>query len=186
MKSPSLLAPLLGFAAISSAQVAQAQQPCVASADLGDAVIYAMPIAYEAVQDTCASLLPADGFLATEGEAFVDKFRDRRDAAWPGAFRLLRVFLAEQAEQDVSAPDIIGLISALPEQDLRPFIDAIIAQLLGEEIKPESCVEIERGVELLSPLPAGNVAGLIAFIAELSELKDPEICRVPASEQAAP
>ena len=45
----TLIAPALAVTALASATAAQAQQQaCVAPADLSDAVVYAMPIAYDA------------------------------------------------------------------------------------------------------------------------------------------
>jgi hypothetical protein len=68
------------------------------------------------------------------------------------------------------------MIAALPEESLRPFVDGLVGQMIAGEIKPDSCGKIERGLELLAPLPPENVAGLFAFIAELTELKNPPIC----------
>ena len=75
------------------------------------------------------------------------------------------------------------MIAALPESSLRPFVDGLVGQMIAGEIKPDSCDKIERGMELLSPLPPENIAGLLAFVAELSDIKNPEIC--PANPPVA-
>lgn len=174
-----MIAPALALTALAAAQTAQAQQPaCVAAADLGDAVVYAMPIAYDAARTACANQLRRDGFLATGGEAFVAEFRARQDQAWPGAFRLLTVFMAENGVEG-GENEIAALVTALPEEALRPFVDGMVGQMIAKEIKGDSCAKIERGMELISPLPTANVGGLFAFIAELAELKNPAICGVP-------
>ena len=175
-----VLAPALALLALASATTAQAQQQtCVAAADLGDTVLYAMPIAYDAVSTSCASQLKRDGFMAKDGEAFIAKFRDRQDSAWPGAFRLLKTFMAkDNADEAKSGADMMKMIAALPEDSLRPFVDGLVGQMIAGEIKPDSCGKIERGLELLSPLPVDNVAGLMAFIAEVADMKDPQICPV--------
>jgi len=181
MKRP-VFAPVLALAALGTAHVAHAQQqqPCVAAEDLGDTVLYAMPIAYDAVSTTCATQLEADGFLARGGSDFIDKFRARQDSAWPGAFRLLKTFMAKDAaDKGGSDSDMTAMIAALPEESLRPFVDGLVGQMIAGEIKPDSCGKIERGMELLSPLPVENVAGLMAFIAELADLKNPSICAAP-------
>jgi hypothetical protein len=181
-----VLAPALAIVALASATTAQAQQQtCVAAADLGDTVLYAMPIAYDAVSTTCKSRLKADGFMAKGGDKFIAKFRERQDSAWPGAFRLLKTFMAKDAGAEAGAgADMGAMIAALPEQSLRPFVDGLVGQMIAEEIKPDSCGKIERGLELLSPLPVDNVAGLMAFIAEVGELKDPQICGTAPSAKA--
>jgi hypothetical protein len=179
-------APALALAALASATTAQAQQkPCIAAADLGDTVLYAMPIAYDAVSTTCKAQLRSDGFMARGGDKFVAKFRERQDSAWPGAFRLLKTFMAKEAGAEAGAgADMGAMIAALPEESLRPFVDGLVGQMIAEEIKPDSCGKIERGLELLSPLPVENVAGLMAFIAEVADLKEPAICTAAPARKA--
>jgi hypothetical protein len=182
MTARRMIAPLAALTALASSQAAQAQQPpCVNTADLSDAVTYAMPIAFDAVRTTCANRLDRRGFVATRGEAYVAQFRARQNAAWPGALRMLRVFMAGQ---DEGGTDVGALIAGMPAETVRPFVDGLIGQLLTEEIKPQDCAKIERGLELVSPMPAENVGPLIGFIVELSDVKDPAIC--PAGASAAP
>ncbi|MDJ0642767.1 MAG: hypothetical protein QNJ15_08110 [Erythrobacter sp.] len=176
-------AAILCIAALAQSQAALAQSVCVAPADLDDAIVYAMPLAYDAMQNVCAGEFASDGFMQSNGAGFAERFRDRQDAAWPGAFRMLKVFMAQPDEESANE-DIMGLVSTLPESSLRPFVDAIVTQKLTEEIKPTSCGEIERALELISPLPVENISGLVTFVAQQAELKNPEICK-PASEVVA-
>lgn len=171
-----IIAPVLALAALATAHTAQAQQQtCVAAADLGDAVIYSMPIAFDAAQNACANRWSRDGFAAREGEAFITNFRTGQDKAWPGAFRLLKTFMADKADGG-DDDNINAMIGALPEDALRPFVDGLVGQMIAKEIKGDSCNTIERGLELISPLPTDNVGGLFAFIAEIADLKNPPIC----------
>lgn len=180
-----IIAPALALVALASATSAQAQQQaCVNAADLGDAVLYAMPIAYDAVGTSCTQQLSADGFIARDGAQFVERFRAKQDSAWPGAFRLIKTFMAQEgAEAGGGDVDMTAMIAALPEESLRPFVDGLVGQMIADEIKPASCGKIERGMELLAPLPADNLAGLFAFVAELADLKNPAVC--PANSPAA-
>jgi hypothetical protein len=181
------IAPALALAALATAHTAQAQQACVAMEDLGDTLLYAMPIAYDAVSTSCQRELKPDGFLARKGDAFIDKFRARQDSAWPGALRMLKTFMAQDAAakgKGNSDADITAMIASLPEASLRPFVDGLVGQMIAKEIKPESCGKIERGIELVSPLPAENVAGLLTFIIDLAEIKNPQICK-PAPARPA-
>ena len=185
--TPRFIAPALAFAALASAHTAQAQQAaaCIPSADLADGVVYAMPIAFDAVRTVCAAQLPRDGFMATGGEGFIASFRARQDQTWPGALRMLKVFMAEKDGAAASPDaDIAAMITALPEASLRPFVDGIVGQMIAGEIKPKSCAQIERGLKLVSPLPSENVGGLIAFIAEFADMKEPAVCPVPAPAAA--
>lgn len=170
-----LTAMLIGMTALTHAQVAQAQEACVAPADLNDTVIYAMPLAYDAARTACNGEFSPDGFISTDGEAFIDGFRLKQDDAWPGAFRLLQVFMNAKSG-DENAPEIGGLISSLPEESLRPFVDGIITQMIIPKIKPDTCGKIEEALELVAPLPVENVSGLVTFIAEQTDLKNPKLC----------
>jgi hypothetical protein len=180
-----MFAPALALTALATATAAQAQQQtCIAAADLGDSLLYAMPIAYDAVSTTCSRQLKRDGFMATGGEAFIAKFRARQDSAWPGAFRMIKTFMAQEGgEASGNDVDMAAMIAALPEDSLRPFVDGMVGQMIAGEIKPENCGKIERAIELLDPLPAENYVGLVTFIIELTELKNPSIC--PANPPAA-
>lgn len=169
------LAPALALAAMTTAQAAQAQnQACVASEDLGDAVVYAMPIAFDAAQNACANRLSKTGFMATQGEAAIAPFRAGQDQAWPGAFRMLKTFMESKGGD--TDPGMTAMIASLPAESLRPFVDGLAGQMIAEQIKGDSCAKIERGLALIAPLPTDNVGGLVAFIAELADLKDPPIC----------
>jgi hypothetical protein len=177
-------APALALAAMTTAQAAQAQQQaCVASDDLGDAVVYAMPIAFDAAQNACANRLSKSGFMATEGEAFIAQFRAGQDQAWPGAFRMIKTFMASKGGED-SDQGMATMIASLPAESLRPFVDGLAGQIIADEIKGDSCAKIERGLALIAPLPIDNVGGLVAFIAELTDLKDPPICGLTATNSA--
>ena len=175
----SLLTPTLAVAALTSAQVAQAQEICVEPADLEDAITYAMPIAYDAVMQSCDTRYSQDSFMRSGGLSFTNQFRDKQDAAWPGAFALIQVFMAREAgaesEQATSA-----LFESLPEEALRPFIDGIVQQGVMQEVKPDTCGDIEHALELLAPLPVENFSGILSFIAQMADLDNPPICSTTA------
>jgi hypothetical protein len=179
--TPRLIAPALALAALATSQTALAQsQACVAPADLADAVVYAMPIAYDAASTACANRLSADGFMKTRGDAYIATFRDGQAEAWPGAFRFLKTFMNKgEGASEEGGMDMGAMIAAMPEDALRPFVDAFVGQMIAGEIKGDACGKIERGLELLSPLPSENIGGLVAFLMELSDAKTPDICPPP-------
>jgi hypothetical protein len=181
-----IIAPALALAALATAHTAQAQQQaCVAPADLSDAVVYAMPIAYDAARTSCANRLSPNGFIARRGEGYIAPYRAGQTKAWPGAFRFLKTFMEQDAAAgEAAGMDMKAMLSAMPEDALRPFVDALVGQMIAEQIKGESCDKIERGLELLSPLPSDNVGGLIAFVVELADLKNPPVCAAPAAARA--
>lgn len=180
--TPRIIAPALALTALASATAAQAQQqPCVNPADLSDAVVYVMPVAFDAAKTVCGASLAKGGFMAREGDAYIAQFRDGQAKAWPGAFRFLKTFM-EQGGAGTAAgdADMAAMLSAMPADALRPFVDALVGQMIAGEIKSDSCGKIERGLELLSPLPRENMGGLAAFVVELSGVKNPSVCAVAA------
>lgn len=173
------LAPVLALAALAQAPAAQAAQAqnCVAPADLTDTMIYVMPIAYDAARAACAGQFNNENFFNGRGEQFVAGFRARQNGAWPGAYRTLKMALAKQnADADRNDIDLLAMAQSLPEASLRPFVDGIVGQMIAKEINPASCGKIERGMQLVSPLPVENVAGLMGFVLELVDLGNPAIC----------
>lgn len=172
----TLFASALAFNALGSAQAAQAQQACVAPEDAADAVVYAMPAAYDATLKRCKSEFSKESFLTSaDGSNFAEQFRTQQDERWAGTFRFLKVFISAQSEGE--GDNGMGeMIAAMDEEALRPFVDGILGQMIGEQIKTDTCGKIDEGAQLLSPLPAENVGGLVAFILGLIDLDNPPIC----------
>lgn len=177
----TVITPVVALVALVSAQAAQAQsQPCVAAEDLSDAVVYVMPIAFDAARTVCANRLTGNGFMATKGDAYIAKFRAEQEQTWPGALRLIKTFMADKkGGEEAKGADIAAMIGNLPDSALRPFVDALVGQAIADEIKPDSCSKIERAVELVSPLPTENVGGLVAFLIEAADVKNPNVCTKP-------
>lgn len=181
----SLLASSLALAALASAQGAQAQEACVAPQDLTDTITYAMPIVYDSIKGKCAAQFRASTFMRDDGDAFVDQFRAKQDEAWPGALRLLKVFMAQRSGgEDQSS----ALIASLPEESLRPFVDGIVSvaltERLGADLKPETCHDVAEAMELIAPLPVENISGLVTFLARQADLDEPKLCPVKSATAA--
>lgn len=180
----TLLASTLALAALTTSQAAQAQQACITLDDAADTVTYLMPLAYTSVVKNCKNEFSADSFLpSADGRAFIDKFRAKQDENWPGTYRAIELMVASQGGEDDSMAQIFG---QMKPDDLRPFADAFIGQMLAEEIKPDSCGTIDRGVELLSPLPVENVGGLVSFILDLVGAEDLPICNADGTVRVIP
>ena len=120
--------------------------------------------------------------MKTEGAAFAEGFRALQDDSWPGALRLIKAFAAKDSD-DGEADPIAAIIDSVPADALRPFVDAMVLQMVAGEIKPDSCDKIERGVELIAPLPPENVTGLLTFIAEQTKIDNPPLCGVEVAAE---
>jgi hypothetical protein len=173
----SILAATAALMALTSAQAAQAKQACVAPADLSASAVYVLPIAYVAARSVCAKTLKPTGYMATKGDKVIAPFRAKQTKSWPGTFRMIKIYLEQNPGiAGNTGFDVVGMLSSLPEANIRPFADGMIGQYIAGKIKPAHCTRIERGMELLGPLPSDNVAELFAFIADVAELKNPTLC----------
>jgi len=132
------------------------------------AVRYALPHLLSGVRTSCAGSLAADGYLATSGEALQARFEAGSAAAWPQAKAL---FLEIGVDKDRGKADVLR---ELPDESLKPFIDGMLATLIATEIKPAQCADVERGLALIDPLPAENIAALVGFIIEMGERRKNE------------
>lgn len=164
------------MALVAHPQLAAAQDAaCITEQEVAAMVTYAAPSALQAVQARCAAELSGNGFLATEGAALSARYRVLQAEAWPQAKSgLLKVVGDEAAGED----EMLSTITTLPDEAVQPFIDALIAQELGEEIPLEDCRKVERVVEALAPWQLEDMSNLLAVVLSLAGMKDPAICPV--------
>ena len=171
----------LAMCALAQPQMAMAEA-CFTEEDLAGATVYALPLIADAFSQKCGPELSEDGFMATKGDEFIATYREKQDENWPATMRVLTAF-----SEGGDGPDGIGeMMKNLPEEALRPFVDAIVGTMIAKEIKSKDCSKIERGVELMAPLPPENLGGLVGFVVAMVE-SDPKrankklmICQQPA------
>lgn len=173
--------------ALSQPALAQGSQ-CVQPADLADATTYTMPLAIEALQTKCVDVLPADSFVMSEGDAFATRFMPLNDAAWPGARRFLMTFIENEAGGDddaapgeQSSAGFVKLLAEIPGEDLRPFVEAIVREMIAEDVQPGTCADVEKVLPLLAPLPPENYGALVATIIGFVAKDDDDLKLCPAS-----
>ncbi len=165
--------------ALVAPQIASAQQ-CVERADLADGVTYLMPMMYQAFQKQCAGQLSADGFLNTQGSAFIAPYEAAREESWSGAYRLFGEF-AKRGRSSGRSSQISESFGEMPSEVLRPVFDAMIQIELAKIFKPEICGDVERVIEPLAPLPPENLGMFVAnLVGMMPKIRNPEICPVSA------
>ena len=171
---------------LSQPALAQGAQ-CIEPADLADATTYTMPLLVEAAQTRCSDVLASDSYMLTEGTEFAGRFAPLRDEAWPGTQRVLGAFIEDRtgASREMAAkadPAMGGMIVNLLREsgdEMRPFVDAMVMQIVAEEMKPRSCNDLDRLVRLLAPLPPENWGQLVATVMGMVEPDSPAVCAVP-------
>lgn len=162
MKSILCVTALAGVVAAAAPAPLSARDP-VNHAGMAAAVRYALPHVLSGVRTSCTDRLAANGYLATQGDSLHAKFDAGSAAAWPQAKALLlEMGLSKNAGK-------AEILRDLPDESLKPFVDGMLATLVATEIKPAQCADVERGLALLDPLPAENIAGLVGFVIEMGE-----------------
>ncbi|MGX7952567.1 hypothetical protein ACWPM1_08370 [Tsuneonella sp. HG249] len=155
----------------------QAAKACLTEREVAQMAVYAVPAVVEGVRGKCASKLSANGFLATKGNAFVAKYAALQSEAWPVAKSALLKFIGAPKPGTSKANDPIAFFATLPDNSVRPLVDAMIAQKIGETVKPEHCGNVERGMQLASVMNPRDSGALIAFVMAMTKPKGPQICQ---------
>lgn len=160
------------IAMVTTATAAAAQDSCVSEREISSMMIYAVPEVIGAAQTKCSTRLSKTGFMATKSDAMKADYAALQDEMWPNAKRALLKFGASR-DKDKS---MTQMIEGLPDEAMRPFVDAIVLQMIAKEVKPEHCRNIERGFSLVSKLSPRDTGALIGFIVGVSGVKNPKVC----------
>ncbi|WP_188054935.1 hypothetical protein [Sphingosinithalassobacter sp. CS137] len=163
MKRKGITAAVAAWAALAatSAHAQQATQAqCLSRTDVESIALLLAPAALSTARQTCTPVLGETSFLATRGEAMVQRYREAAQLRTPDAVRAILSIANKDGEtipaQFASQPEI-----------LTTMLDALVAPALAQEIKPEVCAPLDRALRLLEPLPAENLAGITVMLAEL-------------------
>lgn len=143
--------------------VAVQARPDLSPQETQAAVRYALPHLLAGVRSSCGPRLSQNGYLARNGAALFDRYSKGSEAAWPAARGALMALGGEKNA------DMTKMLGQMPDAALKPFVDATISSMIATKLKVEDCDEIERGLELLAPLPPENIAGLAGFLLEMAD-----------------
>ncbi|ANU07952.1 hypothetical protein [Paraurantiacibacter namhicola] len=160
MNARKLTSALTAMAVAIAPQVVAAQE-CMTEAEVNAMAIYAAPAAMDAAAYACRDALPADSFLLSELGPMKARYDAVRPDYWPLALSAATKLMA--SEGDGSADDM-AIFQQLPEEAVRPMIDALIVQELSTEIKPEDCGSIDKVVAAFGPLEPTEFGGIIGAV----------------------
>ncbi|HQS97879.1 MAG: hypothetical protein B7X90_13460 [Novosphingobium sp. 17-62-19] len=149
------------------AQAATTPASCLSEAEVTALVGYALPAVIGGTMKSCKPHLATNGYFATRGTEFLGRYAARKEANWPMA---KAAFLKLGSTKDSK---MVDTIANMPDEAVQPFVEGIVSEMVGSEIKPTQCTAIERGVRLLSPLPPENTAELVTFVLVLSDKPKP-------------
>lgn len=172
------MVPKRGLAAAAAATlalqptIASAQQGCITETEVSAIAIYSLPGLVESVRLRCNGQLSANGYLARRGDSLIARYAALQNGAWPRAKSGMLKVMARKAGNPQNRQNL-DMIGTLPDNAVRPLVDALIVQELSPKIDVKHCGSIERMIEIASPIDpeiAGSLLGVIAGIVNHDEL----------------
>ena len=175
MRNRTLLA-LFGAAAfLVQPQLAAAQSACIAEDEVSAMAIYAVPGMVRSMQLTCGAELSQSGWLARDGGALAARYTALQNRVWPKAKAGLLKIVRGQGV-DAQAAQTIATVANLPDQNVRPLVDALIVQEVSARIPAAQCGQVERLMAAIAPMDPEAAGSLIGATAGLFASKQPLIC----------
>jgi len=155
MRSLAALAAVLLVTAPGVASAA-AQPPCLTPAEASSLAAYALPSAITGASKRCAASLGADAYLRRSGTELATRYGALRAQSWPQAKAAF--FKMGAGSKDQAS----ALLAGLPDPSLQQMLNAVVEGMVAQKIPTEKCQSIDKIVGLLAPLPAQNMAELLA------------------------
>ncbi len=156
-----ILAAILTLALPAPAVAAAAEPPCLTAEEFTAVSTFALPGVIRGAALRCAPVLPGDAFLRSQSENLAKRYSVGRDRSWPQA---KVAFFKLGGGMD---PQTVGLLKAMPDENLKPFVEGAVTSMVGQQLPTERCSAVDRLVMLLSPLPPESTAEVIGLAAGL-------------------
>lgn len=174
MVSRTRLAAVAAAAMALQPVAAQAQQSCISEDEVSAMAIYAMPSLVQSVRLQCGTSLSQSGFVARRGDAFAARYAGLQNKVWPRAKSGL---LKYGAGKTGSGTQNLATFANLPDNAVRPLVDALIVQEASTKIQRSQCGQIERVMEAAATIDPEVAGTLIGLTAGLFASDDQKICR---------
>lgn len=155
---------------------ATAQQACVTEAEASAIAIYSMPGLIQAVRLRCDNQLASNGYLAQRGNNLLGRFAPIQTRVWPQAKSGLLKILAGKAGPSQGRMNL-DAVAGLPDNAVRPLVDALIVQEASAKIATGNCSRLERVIEFVAPIDPEMAGGLLGAIAGLINHRDFPVCQ---------
>ena len=155
--------------ALAAAPLPALAQSCITEAEVGAMIRYAAPAMIQSAQTQCAGQ-PSSAYLSRQGSDLLARYAADQDQVWPAAKSGLLKFVAEEGATG-------GMnLGQLPDDALRPFIDAVIVEMISAEFPVEDCRKVDKLVQALAPLDPEQMGTLAGAIFSIAEPQNPAIC----------
>lgn len=163
----------IAFAASMTPGLAMAAEPvCITKKEATALIAYALPQAINGTAKRCAPSLPADAFLRRQGPQLAARYSGQKDRYWAQA---RPAFMKTLGAEGTGSAD---MVRNLPDETVRQLADVFVEGFVSQRIAVKSCTKLDLAIDLLSPLPPENTAGLIALSLEVASAADPKLGKV--------
>ncbi|MEJ2408551.1 MAG: hypothetical protein P8Y58_09370 [Novosphingobium sp.] len=146
-----------------------AEPVCLTRTEATSLVTYALPQAINGTAKRCAPVLPANAFLRQHGSDLAARYAMQKARYWPNA---------KPAFVKAIGPDAASSIDSLPDDTKRQLADTFVEGFVSQKIALKSCDKLDIAIDLLSPLPPENTAGLIALAMEVASNAEPTLGKI--------
>jgi hypothetical protein len=164
LKAKPMMTPMRRFTATAAALLAlapglaqAAEPPCLTPGEFTSLADYAMPSILSGTAQRCDAALGPSAFLRNGGIALIQRYAERKSAAWPGA-KAAVLKLGTSLGGDTN-----HLFQTMPDASLQPIVDSLLQGIVAQQVPLDRCGVIDRAIGLLAPLPPQSTAELIAL-----------------------
>jgi hypothetical protein len=172
-KAASTFAAGLALCGMAPAQAAPAVQ-CLNTQERHGLIGYFLPEVIGEVSKNCSAHLPAGSYLRTRLPQVAAQLVEAKPQAWP---------VAKAAFLKMGDPKDSKQMASLPDEALRPLIDAVMASKMTIPVTPSTCAEVNDISEALAPLSPDQTVHLLATIFNAVARKDNKLRSCPRETQ---
>jgi hypothetical protein len=158
------LVPIALIASALASSQAMAQKACLTGPEAEGLITFALPSAIDGIAKRCVGALPATSALGQSGSLISARYRADADQAWP---------VAGAAFDKLSG---MKLAQTMRPDAARKLLETVVTAALEDNFKAQDCGTVDRFVDILSPLPARNLA---RFVVATMEMRPPKTGKSP-------
>lgn len=150
--------------ALPAAAMAQTARPCISPEQNEAVTAYLMPSLATEMARKCAPTLGQSAYLTRNAQRLAQKWQPAADSAWPTASGVVTK---------------LGNIPLVPGSGGDGFARMVLAPALAGKIAYEmdaqACVMTDRLLQQIEPLPAKNLASVLALALEMGAARESQI-----------
>jgi len=131
-----------------------AASACLTPTEANALITAVFPDIIDGIATKCAPTLPPNATMRAGLAPLMARYRPAAEAAWPQAIGAFGKLAGED-------------MKGMSPQVIRPMLGPMMAEMIGKDIKPAQCPQIDRIIGGLAPLPPQNLADIFVAVLEL-------------------